>query len=134
MKYLKSFLENNQEIDYINKYGLYPEDIKDMFYDLQELGYSINVNFSERLIPQPQGEKNFKFNLNPFISVVVRKQSNQNMNQRMVEFDLEQLVDSDEFNAIINTTDLRLKDYGWKINHIGKELDHINISICKINI
>jgi hypothetical protein len=124
MKYLKSFIENNQEIDYINKYGLYPEDIKDMFYDLQELG----------LIPQSQGEKNFKFNINPFISVVVRKQSNQNMNQRMVEFDLEKLVDSDEFNAIINTTDLRLKDYGWKINHIRKELDHINISICKINI
>jgi hypothetical protein len=134
MKYLKPFFENNEEIDYLEKYGLYPEDIKDMFYDLEEKDCYINVKFTEKLITKSSDYSNLKFDLEPYISVNIGKKNYQNMSQRMVEFDLEQLVDSDEFNDIINTSNLRLKDYGWKINHIRKELDHINISICKINI
>lgn len=136
MKYLKSFFENNQEINYIEKYGLYPEDIQDMFYDLQELGYSINVNFSEKLIQKSTTEKTFEFNLQPFISVSVRKKNivEYPLNQRMVQFDIESLMVSPEFLKIIEVVNSRLKDYNWKINNIKIDYDNLFISICKINI
>lgn len=134
MKYLKSFFENNEEVDYLDIYGLYPEDVKDMFYDLEEKGYIINIKFTEKLIQKSSDYSNLKFDLEPYISVNIRKKDKQGLTQRLLEYDLESLVDSDDFKSIINLTNLRLKDYGWKINHIRKEYEHIDISICKINI
>jgi len=134
MKYLKSFFENNEEVDYLGIYGLYPEDVKDMFYDLEEKGYIINIKFTEILIQKSSDYSNLKFDLEPYISVNIRKKDKQGLTQRLLEYDLESLVDSDDFKSIINLTNLRLKDYGWKINHIRKEYEHIDISICKINI
>jgi hypothetical protein len=44
MKHLKKFFENQEE-DYIKYYGLYPEDIKDMFIDLVDDGWMVYVDF-----------------------------------------------------------------------------------------
>ena len=136
MRYLKSFLENNQEVDYMEKYGLYPEDIQDMFYDLQELGYTVSVEFSEKLIQQSKLDKNFNFKLEPFISVRVRKKNiiDYPLNQRMVQFDIESLMVSPEFLKMIEVVNSRLKDYNWRVNNISIDYDSLFISVCKINI
>lgn len=136
MKYLRSFFENNEEVDYIEKYGLYPEDISDMFFDLEEMGYSINVNFKEKLIQQSQNVSNFNFKLEPFISVNVRKQNDSQhlISRRMFQLDIESLIVSPEFIKITEVANYRLKDYGWKINNISIDYDYLVISICKINI
>ena len=134
MKYLKTFFENNEEIDYLEKYGLYPEDVKDMFYDLEELGYTVSVNFSEKLIQKSTTDKTFEFNLEPYVLVTIRKKSHEGMSQRMVQLDIQSLFDSQEFKSITDIVNSRLSDYGLIMNHINKKSDTIFISIYKNNI
>ena len=78
MKHLKKFFENQEE-DYIKYYGLYPEDIKDMFIDLIDDGWVINVDFKKKLfqyktlINSPVDDKDLILNLQPVIEVRIKK-------------------------------------------------------------
>lgn len=131
MRYIKYF-ESSEEIDYINQYGLYPEDIKDIFSDIEDNDYSINVIFKKKLFNlsfnEPFRSDEVKLKLEPFIEVQIRKLNNE-YNSPEMSMDI---LSTDTFKENISTANMRLKDYGWEIKGIKKEYGCIIISICKI--
>ena len=135
MKHLKKFFENQEE-DYIKYYGLYPEDIKDMFIDLIDDGWVINVDFKKKLfqyktlINSPVDDKDLILNLQPVIEVRIKKNNILNyMRRSEIESELHKLVQSEE---MIDVASSRLKDYGLFIMYNYLELDYLKILIYKI--
>ena len=138
MKHLKKFFENQEE-DYIKYYGLYPEDIKDMFIDLIDDGWVINVDFKKKLfqyktlINSPVDDKDLILNLQPVIEVRIKKHNILNyMRRSEIESELHKLVQSEEMKEIIDVASSRLKDYGLFIMYNYLELDYLKILIYKI--
>lgn len=138
MKHLKKFFENQEE-DYIKYYGLYPEDIKDMFIDLIDDGWVINVDFKKKLfqyktlINSPVDDKDLILNLQPVIEVRIKKNNILNyMRRSEIESELHKLVQSEEMKEIIDVASSRLKDYGLFIMYNYLELDYLKILIYKI--
>lgn len=137
MKHLKKFFENQEE-DYIKYYGLYPEDIKDMFIDLVDDGWMINVDFKKKLfqhsaiINSPLVDKDITLKLQPVIEVRIKKNLFGFMTRSEIEIELHKLVQSEEMKEIIDVTSSRLKDYGLFISMYNMELDYLKILIYKI--
>ena len=134
-------------------YGLYPEDVKEMFYDLQDLdifperlrvfvefksmlGQSGNLMFND-----PMSTPKMTFQHFPFIEVRVksdaisvpeygRTQADRNMIQSL----LTKMTDDQRFKEVIEVANNRLEDYDWKIEKIHKDFgnDYIQIIIKKI--
>ena len=134
-------------------YGLYPEDVKEMFYDLQDLdifperlrvfvefksmlGQSGNLMFND-----PMSTPKMTFQHFPFIEVKVksdaisvpeygRTQADRNMIQSL----LTKMTDDQRFKEVIEVANNRLEDYDWKIEKIHKDFgnDYIQIIIKKI--
>ena len=139
MKHLKKFFENQEE-DYIKYYGLYPEDIKDMFIDLVDDGWMINVDFKKKLfqhraiINSPLVDKDITLKHQPVIEVRIKKNLNPSSYFRRseIESELHKLVQSEEMKEIIDVASSRLKDYGLFISMYNMELDYLKILIYKI--
>lgn len=137
MKHLKKFFENQEE-DYIKYYGLYPEDIKDMFIDLVDDGWMINVDFKKKLfqhraiINSPLVDKDITLKLQPVIEVKIKKNLFGFMTRSEIESELHKLVQSEEMKEIIDVASSRLKDYGLFISMYNMELDYLKILIYKI--
>lgn len=139
MKHLKKFFENQEE-DYIKYYGLYPEDIKDMFIDLVDDDWMINVDFKKKLfqhraiINSPLVDKDITLKLQPVIEVRIKKNLNPSSYFRRseIESELHKLVQSEEMKEIIDVASSRLKDYGLFISMYNMELDYLKILIYKI--
>jgi hypothetical protein len=137
MKHLKKFFENQEE-DYIKYYGLYPEDIKDMFIDLIDDGWMVNVDFKKKLfqyktlIDSPVDDKYITLNLQPVIEVRIKKNLFGFMTRSEIESELHKLVQSEEMKEIIDVSSSRLKDYGLFISMCNMELDYLKILIYKI--
>ena len=134
-------------------YGLYPEDVKEMFYDLQDLdifperlrvfvefksmlGQSGNLMFND-----PMSAPKMTFQHFPFIEVKVksdaisvpeygRTQADRNMIQSL----LTKMTEDERFKEVIEVANNRLEDYGWKIEKTYKDFsnDYIQIIIKKI--
>ena len=134
-------------------YGIYPEDVKEMFYDLQDLdifperlrvfvefksmlGQSGNLMFND-----PMSTPKMTFQHFPFIEVKVksdaisvpeygRTQADRNMIQSL----LTKMTDDQRFKEVIEVANNRLEDYDWKIEKIHKDFgnDYIQIIIKKI--
>jgi hypothetical protein len=137
MKHLKKFFENQEE-DYIKYYGLYPEDIKDMFIDLVDDGWMINVDFKKKLfqhsiiINSPLVDKDITLKLQPVIEVRIKKNLFGFMTRSEIEIELHKLVKSEEMKEIMEVASSRLKDYGLFIRMYNMELDYLKILIYKI--
>ena len=137
MKHLKKFFENQEE-DYIKHYGLYPEDIKDMFIDLVDDGWMINVDFKKKLfqhsaiINSHLVDKDITLKLQPVIEVKIKKNLFGFMTRSEIEIELHKLVQSEEMKEIIDVATSRLKDYGLFISMYNMELDYLKILIYKI--
>ena len=134
-------------------YGIYPEDVKEMFYDLQDLdifperlrvfvefksmlGQSGNLMFND-----PMSTPKMTFQHFPFIEVKVksdaisvpeygRTQADRNMIQSL----LTKMTDDQRFKEVIEVANNRLEDYDWKIEKTYKDFsnDYIQIIIKKI--
>jgi hypothetical protein len=132
MKHLKKFFENQEE-DYIKYYGLYPEDIKDMFIDLVDDGWMINVDFKKKLFSHLV-DKDITLKLQPVIEVRIKKNLNpaSYFRRSEIESELHKLVQSEEMKEIIDVASSRLKDYGLFISMYNMELDYLKILIYKI--
>ena len=134
-------------------YGIYPEDVKEMFYDLQDLdifperlrvfvefksmlGQSGNLMFND-----PMSTPKMTFQHFPFIEVKVksdaisvpeygRTQADRNMIQSL----LTKMTDDQRFKEVIEVANNRLEDYDWKIEQTYKDFsnDYIRIIIKKI--
>ena len=137
MKHLKKFFESQEE-DYIKYYGLYPEDIKDMFVELSDDGWMVNVDFKKKLfqhraiINSPLVDKDITLKLQPVIEVKIKKNLFGFMTRSEIEIELHKLVQSEEVKEIIDVASSRLEDYGYRIRIYNLELDHLKILICKI--
>ena len=134
-------------------YGLYPEDVKEMFYDLQDLDIfperlRVFVEFKSMLgqngnlmFNDPMSTPKMTFQHFPFIEVKVksdaisvpeygRTQADRNMIQSL----LTKMTDDQRFKEVIEVANNRLEDYDWKIEKIHKDFsnDYIQIIIKKI--
>ena len=154
--YRELFEQINESVDdetAMKHYGIYPEDVKEMFYDLQDLdifperlrvfvefksmlGQSGNLMFND-----PMSTPKMTFQHFPFIEVKVksdaisvpeygRTQADRNMIQSL----LTKMTDDQRFKEVIEVANNRLEDYDWKIEKIHKDFsnDYIQIIIKKI--
>ena len=134
-------------------YGLYPEDVKEMFYDLQDLDIfperlRVFVEFKSMLgqngnlmFNDPMSTPKMTFQHFPFIEVRVksdaisvpeygRTQADRNMIQSL----LTKMTEDERFKEVIEVANNRLEDYDWKIEKTYKDFsnDYIQIIIKKI--
>ena len=134
-------------------YGLYPEDVKEMFYDLQDLDIfpeklRVFVEFKSMLgqsgnlmFDDPMSAPKMTFQHFPFIEVRVksdaisvpeygRTQADRNMIQSL----LTKMTEDERFKEVIEVANNRLEDYDWKIEKTYKDFrnDYIQIIIKKI--
>lgn len=130
-------------------YGLYPEDVKEMFYDLQDLDIfpeklRVFVEFKSMLGSNmifDDSTNKMTFQHFPFIEVRVksdaisvpeygRTQADRNMIQSL----LTKMTEDERFKEVIEVANNRLEDYDWKIEKIYKDFgnDFIQIIIKKI--
>lgn len=136
----------------LKHYGLYPEDVKEMFYDLQDLDIfpeklRVFVEFKSMLgqgnlmFNAPMSDKVMTFQHFPFIEVRVksdaipvpeygRTQADRNMIQSL----LTKMTEDERFKEVIEVANNRLEDYDWKIEKTYKDFkdDYIQIIIKKI--
>lgn len=135
MKYIRSIFENTEN-EYMSDYGLVPEDIKDMFVDLEDEGYRVFVNFTKRLVQFSDTEQleddNLRLGLQPLITVRIKKF--QPGNRENLLLTLSKLMKSDIFQDTVSVTKDRLRSMNWTIKDVKIENDYIIISIYKINI
>jgi len=132
-------------------YGLYPEDISEIFYDLQDpdlfpekltfavqfksmLGQTGNLMFDDPMTP-----KKLTFQHFPFIEVRVKKdlekaygftQADRNRTHR----ELTDLQATERFKEFAETANARLGDEGWTIEKAYKDFgnDYLSIILKKI--
>ena len=132
-------------------YGMYPEDVNEIFYDLQDpdlfperltfavqfksmLGQRGNLMFDDPMTP-----KKITFQHFPFIEVRVKKdlekaygftQADRNRMHR----ELTDLQTTDRFKEFVETANARLGDEGWTIEKTYKDFgnDYMSIILKKI--
>lgn len=132
-------------------YGMYPEDVNEIFYDLQDLdmfperltfavqfksmlGQTGNLTFDDPMTP-----KKLTFQHFPFIEVRVKKdlekaygftQADRNRTHR----ELTDLQATDRFKEFMETANARLGDEGWTIEKTYKDFgnDYLSIILKKI--
>ena len=132
-------------------YGLYPEDVSEIFYDIQDpdlfperltfavqfksmLGQTGNLTFDDPMTP-----KKLTFQHFPFIEVRVKKdlekaygftQADRNRTHR----ELTDLQATDRFKEFVETANARLGDEGWTIEKTYKDFgnDYLSIILKKI--
>ena len=135
MKHLKSFFENNEE-PVIN--GLYIDDIREMFFDIEDEGYSAKVKlvnvFVNRAKQNETGNRVFKFELVPQFHIEITRNDLENLSQRQVQFAVESLFNSDLLQETIRVARLRLSEFNLEINQIYRDYSQIRIIVSEINI
>jgi hypothetical protein len=134
-------------------YGIYPEDVKEMFYDLQDLDIfpemlSVFVEFKSKLgqlghlrMNEPMSDKVMQFQHFPYIEVRVKSDSIKEpayggpmAYSSRIHTELELFKEDERFKEVIEVANNRLEDYGWTIEKIIKNIvnDYLQIIIEKI--
>ena len=128
-------------------YGIYPEDVKEMFYDLQDLDIfperlRVFVDFKSMLgqtgnltFDDPMTAPKMKFQHFPFIEVRVKSEKNEEWDRReLQQRELSRMIEDARFKEVLEVANERLEDYGWKIEKTYKDFrnDYIQIIIKKI--
>jgi len=132
-------------------YGMYPEDVSEIFYDLQDPDLfperlAFQVQFKSMLgqagnlhLEDPMTPKKLTFQHFPFIEVRVKKdlekaygftQADRNRMHR----ELTDLQTTDRFKEFVETANARLGDEGWTIEKTYKDFgnDYLSIILKKI--
>lgn len=134
-------------------YGLYPEDVKEMFYDLQDLDIfpeklRVFVEFKSMLgqngtlmFNDPMSAPKMTFQHFPFIEVKVKSDAIKEpayggpmAYKSRIHTELELFKEDERFKEVIEVANNRLEDYGWTIERIVKNIvnDYLQIIIKKI--
>ena len=128
-------------------YGIYPEDVKEMFYDLQDLDIfperlRVFVDFKSMLgqtgnltFDDPMTAPKMKFQHFPFIEVRVKSEKSEEWDRReLQQRELSYMIEDARFKEVLEVANERLEDYGWKIEKTYKDFrnDYIQIIIKKI--
>lgn len=122
MKYLKTYkLYESDEVDYYN--GLIKEDIEDMFIDISDMGFQVNVILSKRLVMVDKdwkiGNTRTTFGEIPYIEVRISPIRNPiltstdvlNRNQNM-----KSLNNSDDFKSLLDNVSHRISYNDWYVS------------------
>lgn len=122
MKYLKTYrLYESDEVDYYN--GLIKEDIEDMFIDISDMGFQVNVILSKRLVMVDKdwkiGNTRTTFGEIPYIEVRILPIRNPiltsidvlNRNQNM-----KSLNNSDDFKTLLDDVNHRISYNDWYVS------------------
>ena len=152
--YLDEDEDINESIDdetAMKHYGLYPEDVSEIFYDLQDPDLfperlAFQVQFKSMLgqagnlmLDDPMTPKKLTFKHFPFIEVRVKKdqekeygftQADRNRTHR----ELTDLQATERFKEFMETANARLEDEGWTIEKAYKDFgnDYLSIILKKI--
>jgi hypothetical protein len=128
-------------------YGIYPEDVKEMFYDLQDLDIfperlRVFVDFKSMLgqtgnltFDDPMTAPKMKFQHFPFIEVRVKSEKSEEWDRReLQQRELCYMIEDARFKEVLEVANERLEDYGWTIEKTYKDFrnDYIQIIIKKI--
>jgi hypothetical protein len=117
--------------------GLYVDDIKEMFFDIEDEGYSVEVKlvnvFVNKATQNKTGPRIFEFELRPQVQVIIRKGTNALQYAQMLN-DAESLFNSDLFKEVIEVVKSRLAEYNLEVSEINKLFSGIKIVISEINI
>jgi hypothetical protein len=134
-------------------YGIYPEDVKEMFYDLQDLDIfpetlRVFVEFKSMLgqngnlmFDDPMSAPKMTFQHFPFIEVKVKSDGikvpeygRTQADRNRLHTELENIIKDERFKEVIEVANNRLEDYDWKIEKAYKDFrnDYIQIIIKKI--
>lgn len=134
-------------------YGIYPEDVKEMFYDLQDLDIfperlSVFVEFKSKLgqlghlrMNEPMSDKVMQFQHFPYIEVRVKSDAIKEpayggpmAYSSRIHTELELFKEDERFKEVIEVANNRLEDYGWTIEKVIKNIvnDYLQIIIEKI--
>ena len=133
-------------------YGLYPEDVKEMFYDLQDLDIfperlRVFVEFKSMLgqgnlmFNAPMSNKVMQFQHFPYIEVKVKSDAisvpeygRTQADRNLIDRTLNKMIEDERFKEVIEVANNRLEDYDWKIEKTYKDFgnDYIQIIIKKI--
>lgn len=134
-------------------YGIYPEDVKEMFYDLQDLDIfpeklRVFVEFKSKLgqlghlrMNEPMSDKVIQFQHFPYIEVRVKSDAIKEpahggpmAYKSRIHTELELFKEDERFKEVIEVANNRLEDYGWTIERIIKNIvnDYLQIIIEKI--
>jgi hypothetical protein len=134
-------------------YGIYPEDVKEMFYDLQDLDIfpemlRVFVEFKSMLgqggnlmFNDPMSTPKMTFQHFPFIEVRVKSDGikvpeygRTQADRNRLHTELENIIKDERFKEVIEVANNRLEDYDWKIEKVYKDFrnDYIQIIIKKI--
>ena len=135
----------------MNHYGMYPEDVSEIFYDLQDpdlfperltfqvqfksmLGQTGNLMFEDPMTP-----KKLTFQHFPFIEVRVKKDLEKaygftQADRNRIHRELTDLQATDRFKEFVETANARLGDEGWTIEKTYKDFgnDYLSIILKKI--
>ena len=133
-------------------YGLYPEDVKEMFYDLQDTdifpeGLEFSVFFKSMLgqtgnlmFDDPMSGSKMTFKHFPFIEVRVKKSGSKeygltHADRNQVNTLLTDLQSTDNFKETMEIANARLGDEGWTIENTYKDFrnDYLTIILKKID-
>jgi len=133
-------------------YGIYPDDVKEIFYDLQDPDLfperlEISVFFKSMLgqmgnlmMDEPMSPKKIKFQHFPFIEVRVKSDGikvpaygRTQADRNRLHTELENIIKDERFKEVIEVANNRLEDYGWKIEKVYKDFanDYLEIQLRK---
>ena len=134
-------------------YGIYPEDVKEMFYDLQDIDLfperlRVFVEFKSMLgqagnlmFDDPMSAPKMNFQHFPFIEVKVKSEAvrvpeygRTQADRNLLQSSLRKMIEDPRFKEVMEVANERLGDYGWKIEKTHKDFanDYIQIIIKKI--
>ncbi len=124
MKYLKYF-ENLDELT--------PEKVKEMFLDISDIDWQVQVLKTSELKQDENNGTNFNFNLVDFFKVRIFKVYESRRWEIEQKKEINNLLNSDTFNEIIEVANERLNDFGWFIdmNTLSTEFSIITFNIYR---
>ena len=124
MKNLKYF----ESVDDYSEWGIDPQDVQEMFFNISDLGWIVRVTPSKRLIQKSSDGGVFQFDFQHYIRLVILKPFI-STERDLVRSQLTQLKNSEIFTETLREAEIRLKDYGyfisdsWKNSKIDKNIE-----------
>jgi hypothetical protein len=129
MKNLKYF----ESVDDYSEWSIDPQDIKEMFFDISDLGWIVRATPSKRLRKVSSEVNLVEFNFQHYIRLVILKPFT-STERETIKQELTKLINSQIFEETIKQAEIRLQDYGYYISPTWKNTkiqQYIEIEIIK---
>ena len=133
MKYLKGYkLFESDGVDYYD--GLTKEDIEDMFIDVSDMGFKVNVILDKKMVIIDKdwkiGNTRTTFGKIPYIRIKIYLISDTNTVDELSEINkkIKDISESEEFDMIIDEVNNRISEKGWYISDVSDPSNYSGVS------